>query len=84
MLAQDDVGGLQVKHTHEDGEIYWVDAKPLPGALVINVGDLLQVTLCAALAVLDEDITSTDMSTPLAAAMNDVQGPITREWTVRS
>ena len=26
----------------------------------------------------DEDITSTDMNTPLAAAMNDVQGPITR------
>lgn len=43
VLAQDGVGGLQVKHTHEDGEIYWVDAKPLPGALVINVGHLLQV-----------------------------------------
>uniref|UniRef100_A0A0E0HNL4 Fe2OG dioxygenase domain-containing protein n=1 Tax=Oryza nivara TaxID=4536 RepID=A0A0E0HNL4_ORYNI len=44
VLAQDGVGGLQVKHTNEDGESYWVDAKPVPGALVINVGDLLQAT----------------------------------------
>ncbi|EAZ36517.1 hypothetical protein OsJ_20852 [Oryza sativa Japonica Group] len=43
ILAQDDVGGLQVKHTNEDGESYWVDAKPVPGALMINVGDLLQI-----------------------------------------
>ncbi|XP_006655972.3 1-aminocyclopropane-1-carboxylate oxidase homolog 4-like [Oryza brachyantha] len=43
ILAQDDIGGLQVKHTDEDGASYWVDAKPLPGALVINVGDLLQI-----------------------------------------
>jgi isopenicillin N synthase-like dioxygenase len=43
VLAQDRVGGLQVKHTDKDGKSYWVDAKPVPGALVINVGDLLQV-----------------------------------------
>ncbi|XBH98922.1 hypothetical protein VPH35_128366 [Triticum aestivum] len=43
VLAQDGVGGLQVKHTNEHGESYWVDAKPVPGALVINVGDLLQI-----------------------------------------
>lgn len=43
VLAQDGVGGLQVKHTNEAGESYWVDAKPVPGALVINVGDLLQI-----------------------------------------
>uniref|UniRef100_A0A0E0HNL2 Fe2OG dioxygenase domain-containing protein n=1 Tax=Oryza nivara TaxID=4536 RepID=A0A0E0HNL2_ORYNI len=43
ILAQDGVGGLQVKHTNEDGESYWVDAKPVPGALMINVGDLLQI-----------------------------------------
>ncbi|XP_074279936.1 1-aminocyclopropane-1-carboxylate oxidase homolog 4-like [Silene latifolia] len=37
-LLQDQVGGLQVKH-----EDKWVDVKPIPGALVINVGDLLQI-----------------------------------------
>ncbi|RCV21122.1 hypothetical protein SETIT_4G112300v2 [Setaria italica] len=42
VLAQDCVGGLQVKQTDDDGASYWVDVKPVPGALVINVGDLLQ------------------------------------------
>ncbi|KAK9749301.1 hypothetical protein RND81_02G116300 [Saponaria officinalis] len=38
ILLQDQVGGLQIKH---DGK--WLDVKPIPGALVINVGDLLQI-----------------------------------------
>lgn len=38
VLLQDQVGGLQVKY---DGE--WIDLKPVRGALVVNVGDLLQV-----------------------------------------
>ncbi|KAK9105914.1 hypothetical protein Scep_022758 [Stephania cephalantha] len=38
VLLQDGVGGLQVKHG--DG---WVDVVPVPGALVINVGDILQI-----------------------------------------
>ncbi|KAL2892330.1 1-aminocyclopropane-1-carboxylate oxidase-like protein 12 [Bienertia sinuspersici] len=38
VLLQDQVGGLQVKH---DGK--WVNVKPVHGALVINVGDLLQM-----------------------------------------
>jgi isopenicillin N synthase-like dioxygenase len=42
VLAQDGVCGLQVKHTDE-GSRQWVDMKPVPGALVINVGDHLQV-----------------------------------------
>jgi isopenicillin N synthase-like dioxygenase len=36
MLWQDDVGGLQV-HT-DDG---WIDAPPLPGSFVCNIGDML-------------------------------------------
>ncbi|CAL9176301.1 unnamed protein product [Musa hybrid cultivar] len=43
VLAQDGVGGLQVKWTGEDGESEWVDVRPASGALVINVGDLLQI-----------------------------------------
>ncbi|XP_065855911.1 1-aminocyclopropane-1-carboxylate oxidase homolog 4-like [Euphorbia lathyris] len=38
VLLQDQVGGLQVKHGHQ-----WVDVKPVPGALVINIGDILQI-----------------------------------------
>ncbi|MEL7463024.1 MAG: 2OG-Fe(II) oxygenase family protein [Pseudomonadota bacterium] len=37
VLAQDDVGGLQVRDASGD----WVEAPPVPGALVVNVGDLL-------------------------------------------
>lgn len=36
LLAQDDVGGLQVKTPRG-----WIDAPPLPGTLVCNLGDML-------------------------------------------
>jgi isopenicillin N synthase-like dioxygenase len=38
LLWQDDVGGLQVKELATDS---WIDAPPIPGTLVVNVGDLL-------------------------------------------
>ncbi|KAK2635592.1 hypothetical protein Ddye_030384 [Dipteronia dyeriana] len=38
ILLQDQRGGLQVKRGEE-----WVDVKPVPGALVINIGDILQI-----------------------------------------
>ncbi|CAN6449389.1 unnamed protein product [Victoria cruziana] len=40
ILAQDDVGGLQVKRKR-DGE--WVNVKPVPHSYIINVGDIVQV-----------------------------------------
>ncbi|KAJ0967289.1 hypothetical protein J5N97_024206 [Dioscorea zingiberensis] len=40
ILLQDHIGGLQVLHQH-----YWIDVPPLPGALVVNIGDLLQLIL---------------------------------------
>lgn len=38
VLLQDHIGGLQVLHENS-----WVDVSPVPGALVINIGDLLQL-----------------------------------------
>lgn len=38
VLLQDHIGGLQVLHENR-----WVDVSPVPGALVINIGDLLQL-----------------------------------------
>lgn len=38
VLLQDEVGGLQV---YRDG--YWHDIPPIPGAFVINTGDMMQV-----------------------------------------
>lgn len=40
VLAQDDVGGLEVKHK-TDGE--WIQVKPTPDAYIVNVGDIIQV-----------------------------------------
>lgn len=40
VLAQDNVGGLQVKRK-TDGE--WIEVKPTPNAYIINVGDIIQV-----------------------------------------
>lgn len=41
VLLQDHIGGLQIRHGGG-----WVDVKPVAGALVINIGDLLQVSFC--------------------------------------
>ncbi len=37
LLLQDDAGGLQVGN--RDGE--WIEATPVPGSLIINIGDML-------------------------------------------
>ncbi|KAJ6980434.1 1-aminocyclopropane-1-carboxylate oxidase [Populus alba x Populus x berolinensis] len=41
VLLQDQIGGLQVLHENQ-----WVDLNPIPGALVVNLGDMLQVSSC--------------------------------------
>ena len=40
VVLQDHIGGLQVLHENQ-----WIDIPPTPGALVINIGDLLQASL---------------------------------------
>lgn len=39
VLLQDLTGGLQVSHHN-----HWVDVTPVPGALLVNIGDLLQAS----------------------------------------
>lgn len=39
ILLQDQIGGLQVLYENQ-----WVDVPPVPGALVVNIGDLLQAS----------------------------------------
>ncbi|KAK9068173.1 hypothetical protein SSX86_012284 [Deinandra increscens subsp. villosa] len=38
VLLQDEIGGLQIVHQNQ-----WIDVPPTHGALVINIGDLLQM-----------------------------------------
>jgi len=38
LLLQDEVGGLQILHDDT-----WLDVPPLPGTLVVNIGDIVQV-----------------------------------------
>ena len=42
VLLPDQIEGLQVLR-----EGYWFDVPPVPGALIINVGDLLQASSCS-------------------------------------
>lgn len=39
VLLQDDIGGLQILNQNQ-----WIDVPPTSGALVINIGDLLQAS----------------------------------------
>lgn len=39
VLLQDHIGGLQILHHNQ-----WVEVPPIPRALVVNVGDLLQAS----------------------------------------
>lgn len=38
ILLQDQIGGLQVLHNNQ-----YINVEPLPGGLVVNIGDMLQV-----------------------------------------
>ncbi|RKH20734.1 isopenicillin N synthase family oxygenase [Corallococcus praedator] len=40
ILKQDDAGGLQVK-SRKDGQVRWMDAPPVEGTFVCNIGDML-------------------------------------------
>lgn len=39
VLLQDQIGGLQVLHQEQ-----WIDVTPVPGSLIVNIGDLTQAS----------------------------------------
>jgi isopenicillin N synthase-like dioxygenase len=48
VLLQDHIGGLQVLYDDK-----WIDITPVPGALVVNVGDLLQASFMYSYVYID-------------------------------
>ena len=42
LLAQDGAGGLQVQSAAPSNDGVWLDVPPVPGAFVVNVGDMMQ------------------------------------------
>lgn len=46
ILNQDSVGGLQILHGNQ-----WLHVPPVPGSIIVNVGDMLQVPFSVILLV---------------------------------
>lgn len=40
LLLQDQSGGLQILHENQ-----WVNVAPTPGAIIVNIGDMIQASL---------------------------------------
>ncbi|KAJ0717107.1 putative deacetoxyvindoline 4-hydroxylase [Helianthus annuus] len=67
VLLQDDIGGLQILHQNQ-----WVDVPPTPGALVINIGDLLQASFLVGVIRKRYAVDISDIS---------VMGPHVKYWS---
>ncbi|KAJ0717113.1 putative oxoglutarate/iron-dependent dioxygenase, non-heme dioxygenase domain-containing protein [Helianthus annuus] len=67
VLLQDDIGGLQILHQNQ-----WVDVPPTPGALVINIGDLLQASFLVGVIIKRYAVDISDIS---------VMGPHVKYWS---
>lgn len=53
LLMQDTIGGLQILHDDQ-----WVDVPPVRGALIANIGDLMQASLTVLNSIINKILTS--------------------------
>ncbi|KAL8171395.1 hypothetical protein V2J09_023199 [Rumex salicifolius] len=64
VLLQDEIGGLQVLHQNK-----WVNVHPVPGALVINIGDLLQMISNDKMKSVEHRVVANRVGPRISAAM---------------
>ncbi|KAK9724364.1 hypothetical protein RND81_05G067600 [Saponaria officinalis] len=64
ILLQDHIGGLQVLHDNQ-----WVNVKPIPGALVVNIGDILQMVSNDKLKSVYHRVTANSVGPRISAAL---------------
>ncbi|KAL9240336.1 hypothetical protein vseg_014570 [Gypsophila vaccaria] len=64
ILLQDQIGGLQVLH-----DDHWVDVQPIPGAFVINIGDILQLVSNDKLKSVYHRVTANSVGPRISAAL---------------
>ncbi|CAL1404078.1 unnamed protein product [Linum trigynum] len=63
LLLQDHIGGLQVLH-----QDHWVDVPPVPGSLVVNIGDFLQLVSNDKLISTEHRVVSKDIGPRVSVA----------------
>ncbi|XP_026400354.1 1-aminocyclopropane-1-carboxylate oxidase homolog 7-like [Papaver somniferum] len=80
LLLQDNIGGLQILYQN-----HWIDVKPIPGAIVVNIGDLIQLMSSAKFKSAEHRVLANRVGPRLSvasffgtAAMNSskINGPI--------
>lgn len=79
LLQEDHLHGLQIHHNDE-----WIPVKPIPNALVINIGDVIEVTDSSNLVLHDQKFVWTLQVSPFFlyrfGVMGNTRASNTEQW----